>query len=72
MFSCAAQIEGFDFPGRVTVTDQEKGIDAGFNQVKKNARLFLETLHVNKKLLPSAVSESSMAGTLYDQEVKSP
>lgn len=72
IFRSAQEVDGFDCVGRVTVTDQEKGIDKAFKKVMANAALFLDVLHVKKNMLPVLGVERAMGGALYDRAVYEP
>lgn len=72
VFQNVATIDGFDCPGRVIVTDQEKGIDTAFSKVMCNAKLFLDFLHVKKNMISSLGVEKAMGPALYKRALWAP
>lgn len=49
VFKYVANKEGFDFPSRITVDNQEKIINSSVKPVIQKSQLFLDMLHVKKK-----------------------
>lgn len=48
VFNAIGEVDGFDVAGRVTVVDQEKGIDCAYRKLMRHATLFLDVMHLKK------------------------
>ena len=72
-FDAAANVPGFDVPGRVTLVDMEKSIGAAFNDAMDHAKKFNDERHViknmNNKLGPS---EKATGPALYSRALRAP
>jgi hypothetical protein len=61
-FAAAAEISGFDVPGRVTIFDQEKSIGAAYAEHMHFSRKFCDESHVLKNMAPHLGPEEKRTG----------
>ena len=72
-FKAAAAVVGFDVPGRVTVVDLEKSIDAAHDDAMQNGEKFNDERHVLKNMIPKLGPEEKATGpALYSRALRAP
>ena len=72
-FKAAAEISGFDVPGRVTLVDLEKSIDIAHDEVMTNGKKFNDERHVKKNMTPKlGPAEKATGPALYSKAVRAP
>lgn len=67
-----AEIPGFDVPSRTTIVDQEKSIDCAYREVFKEAKMFLDPLHVKKNMGAKLGANKVLGLSLYERALLAP
>ena len=72
-FEAAANVTGFDVPGRVTLVDQEKSIDTAHDEAMAHAQKFNDERHVIKNMTPKlGPTEKATGIALYSSALRAP
>lgn len=69
VFNAIGGICSFDIPGRVTLMDLEKAIDSAYRTAMTHPKLFMDMLHIKKKMHPTLGLEKTHGSVLYEKAV---
>lgn len=72
VFKACVQIKGFDVEHRTMIADQEKAIDKAYRECLKNAKLFLDPLHIRRNLGAKLGASKAAGLDLYNDALYAP
>lgn len=69
LFEAYKCLPGFDVTELTSIVDQEKTIDTAYHKVMRNAKLFLDPLHVKKNMGLKLGNDKDVVLSMYDRSV---